>query len=66
MHRSNVLLPEPLGPQTTTVLPCSISRVTSLSTFWSPNHLLTFSIRMILLCSGAAVASGVESSVRSS
>src|SRR6185369_149654 len=39
--RHNVDLPEPDGPITTTTSPRAIDRFTSLSTWSSPNHLLT-------------------------
>src|SRR5688500_20372938 len=41
MHRINVLLPLPLGPQTTTTLPASTVKSMSLRTCSEPNHLLT-------------------------
>src|SRR5882757_6218069 len=59
MQRISVLLPEPLGPQTTTTsFGCTLS-VTSRSTWRGPNHLLTprNSITVWCLPGCAAVAS---------
>ena len=41
MQRISVLLPLPLGPQTTTTFPAAMLRSMSLSTCSAPNHLLT-------------------------
>src|SRR5919106_5476237 len=41
MQRMSVLLPLPLGPQTTTAFPASITRSMSFRTCSVPNHLLT-------------------------
>ena len=41
MQRIRVLLPLPLGPQTTTTFPAAMLRSMSLSTCSAPNHLLT-------------------------
>src|ERR1700748_545332 len=39
VHLSSVVLPDPLGPMTTTVSPLATSSDTPLSTVWSPNRL---------------------------
>jgi hypothetical protein len=41
MQRISVLLPLPLGPQTTTTCPAAMLKSMSLSTCSAPNHLLT-------------------------
>lgn len=41
MQRINVLLPLPLGPQTTTTSPAPMVRSMSLRTWSEPNHLFT-------------------------
>ena len=41
MQRISVLLPLPLGPQTTTTSPPPIVRLMSLRTWGDPNHLFT-------------------------
>src|SRR6185369_12199050 len=41
MQRISVLLPLPLGPQTTTTCPATMLKSMSLSTCSAPNHLLT-------------------------
>ncbi len=42
MQRIKVLLPLPLGPQTTTTFPAAMVRSMSLRTCSAPNHLLTW------------------------
>src|SRR5271154_5811272 len=58
MQRIIVDLPEPDGPQTTTRSPRCTSRLMSVSTWNSPNHLWTWRISII-----GVSASGAEFSV---
>src|SRR4029450_2799406 len=51
-HRIRGLLPDPEGPQTTMTSPASTLRSTSVSTWWSPNHLLT-ALNSIAAATGA-------------